>query len=668
MRPPRTLALCVVLAPAPLAAAQTLLHELVSPNAVYEGWFGATVAGVDDVDGDGVPDVLVGAYGEHGGGQEHGGRAYVLSGATGAVLHTLVSPDPEEYGVFGSAVAGIDDVDGDGRADLVVGADGESPDLGLEDAGARYAGLVYVFSGASGGLLRTLESPNAERYGVFGFSVSRVPDVDGDGKADLLVGAPGETDGAVGAGRAYLFSGVTGALLRTLESPNPELEGAFAISAAGVEDADGDGRGDLLVGAWYENGGLPDAGRAYVFSGASGALLYELRSPNKQFRGHFGWSASGVADVDGDGRGDLLVGAPYESTDAIPDHEDGRAYLFSGATGALLLTLTPPNPAPGDTFGYAVSGVPDVDGDGRTDLVVSAIGDDLDWGWEESWGSGRAYVLSGATGALLYEIVPPNPLDSPDSDYGVGNLFGSAVAGIEDTDGDGRGEVLVGARGEDLRAWYNEDVGRAYHFSTPVLTLSAAARDSVLVRGDTLRFDVALTNLTAEPRTLGLRLEVLDLWGFNYPAALGTVAVGGLDTLAATYGVRVGGAFPRGYLTATVTAFDSVGTDLARDHFVFEVTVGTATEGGPEEEALGAVVPNPFADQATVSFGLPRPSRVRLAVYDVLGRELAVLVEGERAAGQHEAVLDGSRLPSGTYLVRLEAGGAVATRRVTLVR
>ena len=125
----------------------------------------------------------------------------------------------------------------------------------------------------------------------------------------------------------------------TLTSLNPEALGNFGVSTAGVPDLDGDGRGDVLVGAWRENGGAEDAGRAYVFSGVTGARLRTLASPNPELDAQFGRSVAGVPDADGDGQGDLLVGAPLEDGGAS---NSGRAYLFSGATGELLRTLVSP--------------------------------------------------------------------------------------------------------------------------------------------------------------------------------------------------------------------------------------------------------------------------------------------------------------------------------------
>jgi hypothetical protein len=525
--------------------AQVFLEALAPPVGQSDGYFGTAVDGVPDVNGDGRGDLLIGAYN-----MSTGGRAYVFSGADGALIYELTSPNAESGGDFGLDVAGLQDVNGDGRGDFLIGAYQESPGSSL-----FAAGRAYVFSGATGALLRTLSSPNEELLGSFGYAVAGIPDVTGDGRVDLLVGALGE-DPALSpdnAGRAYLYDGFSGTLRHTLHSPNEEPAGNFGAAVAGIPDVDGDGRGDLLVGAWYEDPGASplDAGRAYVFSGASGTLLHELASPNEEAEGWFSRDAAGVGDVDGDGRGDLLIGASDEDGD-VGAVDAGRAYVFSGATGVLLRELVSPNEEMYGSFGSAVAGVPDVDEDGRADLFVGAWGEDPDTSPDNA---GRAYVFSGATGAVLYELTSLN--EEPNG------FFGVSGAGLEDVTGDGRGDLLIGASWEDP-GMLPERAGQAYTFSGRRITATEA----------------------------------------NQPAA----------------------------------------SDLFAPH------------------------PNPSTSRASVAFTLSIPSRVRVAVYDVLGREVAMLVEGERAAGRHEVVFDSAELPAGPYLVRLEAGEVVVTRRLTLIR
>jgi hypothetical protein len=185
------------------------------------------------------------------------------------VLH--VSPEPVERGWYGDLLAGLDDVDGDGRGDFAIGQPGN--------------GRVYVYSGGTLDLLHTIPVyPLTELHGT--------PDYDGDGLSDLLVSAP-----------VQLYSGGTGALLRTF---TPSMPYGDITSVAAVPDTDGDGVLDLVIGAGPAFGD----GRVELLSGTTGALLHAFTDPNTPFPSEFGSSVSGVPDADGDGRGDVLIGAP----------------------------------------------------------------------------------------------------------------------------------------------------------------------------------------------------------------------------------------------------------------------------------------------------------------------------------------------------------------------
>jgi hypothetical protein len=496
--------------------AQTEPITLDSPNPEGQGFFGRSAAAVPDVDGDGREDLLIGAPLDDGG-LPDAGRAYLFSGATGALLQTLESPNPEDSGFFGWAVSGVPDADGDGRGDLLVGAI-------MEDTESQDAGRAYLFGGATGALLQTLESPNAVQDADFGSALAGVEDVDGDGRGDLLVGAPAENRGAENAGAAYLFSGATGLLLLPLETPNPELGGQFGISVAGVPDADGDGRADLLIGAFREDAAATDAGRAYLFSGVTGGLLQTLVSPDLELGGEFGIATAGVSDADGDGRGDLLVGAHLED-DGVENA--GRVHLYSGATGSLIRTLTSPSAELSGGFGISVSGVADVDGDGQDDLLVGAFREDggaLD--------AGRAYLFSGASGAVLRTLESPNAQ--------ADDFFGDTVAGLADVDGDGRGDLLIGAPFEDIGERAN--AGRAYVFLSgdgdmditvtfafpDVIRLGTDVPISVSVEG----FEAAEVELRYRPTgapAFGTTPLTLELDAYTGTIAADLVTLRGLD-------------------------------------------------------------------------------------------------------------------------------------------
>lgn len=384
------------------AAAQVQIIPNWSGNQQVSGAYGSAIGGTTDLDNDGRGDFVVGAPGETVAGLTQGGRVYVHSGRIGLRLMTIESPRNEFYGNFGWSVGGMPDIDADGRGDFVVGAPNENPPP-LPDS----AGRAYVFRG-TGALRFILGSPDNQANGRFGWAVAGVPDVNNDGRGDCIVGAPGESPGSSppGAGRAYVFSGGTGGRLLTLLAPVEEQGAAFGWAVAGVPDVNGDGRGDLLVSALYADGtpAVTDSGVAYLFSGATGAHLRTLQSANRETGGRFGWSVAGVNDVNGDGRGDAIVGAPFENPGITPI-DNGRAYVFSGATGLLIRVIAPPQMTHHGHFGYAVGGTIDLNNDGRGDIIIGAPGEN-GLGF---LGCGRVHVYSGATGQKLSTILSPSP-------------------------------------------------------------------------------------------------------------------------------------------------------------------------------------------------------------------------------------------------------------------
>lgn len=399
-----------------------------SPHPEPNGGFGAAVAGVDDLDGDGAPDVLIGAPGEGGGTLENAGRAYVFGGKTGSLVHTLSAPNPTANEAFGRTVASVGDVTGDGISELAIGA-----------TGADRTGRVYLFDGRTGTVRRTYRSPAAMAGGLFGRSLAGIGDVNGDSIPDLAVGAIGE-----GEDRVYVFGGTGGDLLYTLQS-STEGHDHFG-KVAGLDDIDGDDVPDLLVGASTTTvGNRSAAGRAYLYNGRTGDQIRSLRPPSRT-GGHFGYLIAVPGDVSGDNVSDVIVGAVGQG------HEAGQLFVYDGSDGTVLYHVEPPPPGDDGYRGYSICPVGSVAGTEGADLVLGTRVPATD-----SVQSGRVYLYDGQTGRRQ-EIYTPPPSR-------VKNQFGAAVASLWAAGASGAHSVLVGAPDDAVREM--DEAGRVYRFSLP---------------------------------------------------------------------------------------------------------------------------------------------------------------------------------------------------------
>lgn len=287
----------------------TIRHTLTTPNSTNNGQFGAAVGVVDDVTGDGFPDVVVGAPREGNPAASTAGAAHIFNGDTGAFVRTLQTSTSNITSGrrFGNSVAGIGDVNGDGTADVVVGASDETA------GGQGQAGMVYLFSGSDGSVIDVLTGAE-ENGGKFGAAVAGVGDLVGDDTPDFAVGAFGESvEGSEGAGRVYLFDGGDRSQIE-ITSSNVETGGQFGRSIASVGQ-------DLVVGAPAEDGGgQSDAGRAYVIDGDNPMdTPVTLTSGQVETQGAFGRAVGSIDDVSGDGVPDVIVGAPLETVSGIAD-------------------------------------------------------------------------------------------------------------------------------------------------------------------------------------------------------------------------------------------------------------------------------------------------------------------------------------------------------------
>ena len=280
---------------------------------------------------------------------------------------------------------------------------------------------------------------NGEAAGdLFGNSVASAGDVNNDGFDDLIVGAFDNDAGGTNAGRAYVFSGLNGDTIYVFTG---EAAGdLFGWSVASAGDVDNDGFDDLIVGAIFNDAGGPSAGRAYVFSGQTGDTLYVFTG--EEANDALGFSVASAGDVNNDGFDDLIVGASLNDAGGT---DAGRAYVFSGQTGDSIYVFT--GEAGDDLFGFSVASAGDVNNDGFDDLIVGAPHNDAG-----GFDAGRAYVFSGQTGDTLYVF-------TGEAAHG---WLGSSVASAGDVNNDGFDDLIVGARGYGAGGF---SAGRAYVFS-----------------------------------------------------------------------------------------------------------------------------------------------------------------------------------------------------------
>lgn len=404
---------------------------------------GSSVGNAGDVNGDGYADAIIGAPGASNG-QAGEGIAYVHYGAAaGLSVPPSVTLEANTPGAaYGSSVNSAGDVNGDGYADAIIGA----PFNG--------AGRAYLYLGGAGGL-STVPANTLSGGSQFGASVATAGDVDHDGYADVIIGAPA-------SGEAYVFRGSAAGLIAAphIVLSEPPASGLFGCSVSTAGDVNGDGYSDVIVGARLASNGQVSEGLAYVYLGSSTGVVvpYQRRLEVNQADADFGVSVSGAGDVNGDGYFDVVVGADlWESGQT----DEGAAFLFHGSgagTVAGVSTTLQRNVTDG-RMGRSVAEAGDVNGDGYADIVVGMPLGENPAGTPDE---GLVCVYRGSNtgiGAAAFDQLEPNL---------PGYQFGAAVCGGGDVDGDGYSDVIVGAPranpavvDEGADYWYRGAVNRA---------------------------------------------------------------------------------------------------------------------------------------------------------------------------------------------------------------
>jgi hypothetical protein len=278
-------------------------------------------------------------------------------------------------------------------------------------------GRVRIINVATGAIVR---EHLGETFGSqFGYATDGGFDVDMDGVNDVLVGAPGFDIGTAfdNRGRAYLFSGATGTLIWSVTGAVPQENAGSAVAFVG--DVNSDGRPDFAVGF---QGAASLAGRVEVRSGLDNSIIRSI--PGSLSGERLGTSVAYAGDLTGDGIPDLLASAPYHSVNSIA----GRVYVFAMPTGTLVRTLDGTQAA--EHAGWGLCSIADITGDGVRDVIVGSP----DYDSITLTDAGRARAFSGSDGAFLWSFTGPL----------IHMKAGIDVDGTSDLDGDGIADVVVG--------------------------------------------------------------------------------------------------------------------------------------------------------------------------------------------------------------------------------
>ncbi len=484
---------------------------------------------------------------------------------------TLNGPVLSDGDQFGSSIANIGDLNGDGTPDMIVGAFSEYK------SGDRTGAMHVMYMNSNGSVSETrvisAATANVTLSGYlsnFGSSVAHIGNLNDVGTYDIVVGASSE-DSDIGAIHIIHLSNDTSVSKaikinnNTLNGPVLSIGDQFGVSIANIGDLNGDGISDIAVGAHNDDAGGADRGAIHVmFMNRNGSVSNTIEINDNTTNGpalsdgdRFGFSIANIGDLNGDGVDDIAVGANADGVDRGVIH-----VMFMNRNGSVSNTieinnntLNGPVLSDGDRFGSSIANIGDLNGDGVDDIAVGANADGVN--------RGAIHVMfMNSNGSVSNTIeINNNTINGPV--LSDGNRFGSSIANIGDLNGDGVDDIAVGAYSITPDGDHFGSIHVLFMISTdktpPTITniTSNTTSSGVLKVGDTISFTLTLDSAENGATINGIYNSVPLSWN----------SIGNGTTHTVTYTISEGDADQITPLQITnVTVADSVGnTSLSFD-------------------------------------------------------------------------------------------------------
>ena len=471
---------------------------------------GNSVSSAGDINGDGIDDLIIGAYNADPNGTSGAGESYVVFGSKNGFAESIDLAALDGHNGFvikgigendysGTSVSSAGDVNGDGIDDLIIGADYADPN------GTSNAGESYVVFGSKNGFAESIDLAALDGTNGFvlngidegdrsGYAVNSAGDVNNDGIDDLIIGAfEAAPDGNNYAGESYVVFGSKNGFAASIELSSLDGTNGFVIkgidegdysgfSVNSAGDINGDGIDDLIIGAYgADRNGNNYAGESYVVFGSKsgfdesidlaaldGTNGFVLKGINEG--DYSGFFVSSAGDVNGDGIDDLIIGAPLANPN--DNNRAGESYIVFGSDDGFdesidLAVLDGTNGFvikgidEGDFSGVSVNSAGDVNGDGIDDVIIGAYGADTNGDNDNR--VGESYVVFGSDGGFAASI----DLAALDGTNGFvlkgideGDNSGFSASGAGDVNGDGIDDVIIGALGASPNGNYS--AGESY--------------------------------------------------------------------------------------------------------------------------------------------------------------------------------------------------------------